>query len=185
MGGRSWHVAPWPRAEGERSLAGSAPLPSAWRDNRQCGKVRARKKLACCASSRETASAVTRPRVPRENQLILGGHSWHVAPRQRAEGERPLAGAVPLLSAWTAHDQRSTAHARSKLACCASSRETKRSGGARACHASAGWFWEAGSGTSYHGRAPKERGLSPVQFPWLAHGPTTTSASWHTHSTRA
>ena len=72
---------------------------------------RARNKLACCASSRETASAVPRSRVPHKRRLILDGRSWDVAPRPRAEGERPLVSAVPLPSAWADHNQRSTARA--------------------------------------------------------------------------
>ena len=85
---------------------------------------RARSTLACCASSRETASAVPRSRVPRKSRLILGGRSWYVAPRPRTEGEGPLGGAMPLPSAPTDHNQRGTARARSKRAYYASSRET-------------------------------------------------------------
>ena len=81
-------------------------------------------KLACRASSREIASAVARSSVPRESRLILGGHYWHVAPRPRAEGERPLASAVPCSAHEADHSQRSTARTRSsKLACCASPRK--------------------------------------------------------------
>ena len=72
---------------------------------------RARIKLASYASSRETATAVPRLRVTHKRRLILGGRSWDVAPRPRAEGERPLVSAVPLLSAPTNHNQRSTARA--------------------------------------------------------------------------
>ena len=56
---------------------------------------RALNKLANCASSRQTASAVPRSRVPRKSRLILEGRSWHVTPRPRTEGERPLEGAIP------------------------------------------------------------------------------------------
>ena len=35
---------------------------------------RARSTLACCASSRETASEVAHSRMPRESRLILGCH---------------------------------------------------------------------------------------------------------------
>ena len=69
-------------------------------------------------------SAVVRSHVPRESRLVLGGRSWHVAPRPCAEGERPLAGAVPLSSAWSDHSQRGTVRARNELECCAFSRET-------------------------------------------------------------
>ena len=55
---------------------------------------RTRNKLALCASTRETANAVACSRVPQKSRLMLGGRSWYVAPRPRAEKERPLAGAM-------------------------------------------------------------------------------------------
>ena len=101
---------------------GATVLPSASADRKQPGTMRARSKLANCASSRETASAVARSRLPREHRLVLGGRNKCVVPRPRAEGERPLVGAIPLPSAAIDHNQRGAARARSKLACCASSR---------------------------------------------------------------
>ena len=94
--GSSWHVALRPHAEAEGPLAGSVALFQARTDLNQRGTARVRSKLACRTSSRESASAVAHSRVPRKSRLILGGRSWHVAPRPRIEGERPLAGAVPL-----------------------------------------------------------------------------------------
>ena len=116
LGGHNWHVAPRPRAEGARPLAGAVPLSNAWNDHSQRGTVRAHSKLECCAFSRETASKVARPRVPRESRPTLGGHRWHIAQQPHAEGEGPFAGAVPFPSAWTDHNQRATARARRKLA---------------------------------------------------------------------
>jgi len=109
--GRIWHVAPRPRAEGERPLAGRVAACGASSDHNQRGTARARSKLARCASSRETASAVARLRMPRESRLILEGRSLHVAPRPRAERERLPAGSVAVYCAWTDHNQRSTARA--------------------------------------------------------------------------
>ena len=40
----------------------------------------ARGKLACVATSRETACAVVLVHMPREGRVRDGGHSWHVAP---------------------------------------------------------------------------------------------------------
>ena len=122
--GRTWYFTPRPRAEGERPVECAIPYPVAMTDHNQTGTARARSKLACCASFRETASAVARSRVPREQQLILGGRNWYVTPRPRAEVERPLAGALHLPSSSADSKQPGTARARSELACCASSRET-------------------------------------------------------------
>ena len=128
LGGRSWYVTPRPRAEGERPLVGATPLHGASTDQNQRGTARARSELAYCAASRETVARMARSRVPREHRLILGGRSWYVAPRRRTEGERPLAGVMLLPSASTDYNQRGTARARSKLAYCASSRDSERSG---------------------------------------------------------
>ena len=113
LGGNQWHVTPRPHAEGKGSLSGALPLPSAWSDHSQRATARARNKLAWCTSSRETANAVPSFRAPREGQLILslGGSSWHVAPCPHAEGEGPVAGAVPLPSPRSDRSQRGTARA--------------------------------------------------------------------------
>ena len=73
---------------------------SAWTDhNQQRGTTCASSELACCASSRETASAVARAHVPRESWLCVGGHSWHVAPRSCNKEERRSAGTGPFYGA--------------------------------------------------------------------------------------
>ena len=118
-------------------------------------------------------------------RLGVGGDSWHVIPWPRTEGESPLVGAAPFHSTWVDHNQRGTARARSKLDCCASSPATA-SAGARvlASHAAAGLALEATAGTSYHGRAPKERALSSVQHPSIVHGSITTSVARRARSSK-
>ena len=67
---------------------------------------------------------------PRDSQnsgacaRAIGGHSSHGTPRSCTERERPSGGAVPFHGARTNHDQRNMAHARGKLTCLATSRET-------------------------------------------------------------
>ena len=51
-----------------------------------------------------------------------------------------------------------------------------RAGAERATR-NAGCVLEASAGTSHHGLAPKERGLSPVQWHCKVHGPITTNAA--------
>ena len=82
---------------------------------------RSRGKLACFATSRETASAVLPVRVPRECRARIGSLSLHIAPRPCTEKERPSAGAVPFHSAQVNHNQRGTARPRGKLECFATS----------------------------------------------------------------
>ena len=78
----------------------------------------ARSKLACCAFSQETASAVACSRMPRCSWLTMGNLSWHVAPRPLADGERLIAGVVPcLVHEATMASATCRARARSKLAC--------------------------------------------------------------------
>ena len=83
VGGRSWHVAPRARAEGERPLAGAVLFVSARADHNQRGTARARSKLECCASSQETASAGACAARGTRRWLGVGGRSWHVAPRRK------------------------------------------------------------------------------------------------------
>ena len=63
-------------------------------------------------------------RATRRSRLCINGRSWHVAPRSCSEREKPPAGVLHLHGAWADHNQRGTARARGKLACCASSQET-------------------------------------------------------------
>ena len=92
------------RTEGERLSAGAALFYEAWTEHDPPGTVRARGKLACCASSREKASAVARARVSRESRLrqveAAAGTSHHdLAPKERVS-----AGAVPFHRAWVNHN---------------------------------------------------------------------------------
>ena len=68
-GGRSLQVTPRSCIGEKRSLAGAAPFHSVRSDNSPRGTAHAHCKCACCAFSRETASAVARPRVPSERRL--------------------------------------------------------------------------------------------------------------------
>ena len=87
-------------------------------------RVRAASSRAAPPPLPEAASAVVQSHMPRESQPIIGGGSWHVAPLPRAEEKSPPAGTVLLHSAWADYNQRGTARAPKKFACCASSRET-------------------------------------------------------------
>ena len=67
IGGRRWHVAPQPCAEGETPLAGLSLFGQAWPDHNPRGTAHGRRKLEFCVSSPETTSAVACPRVPRDS----------------------------------------------------------------------------------------------------------------------
>ena len=97
--------------------------------------------------------------MPRKHRLILGGRSWYVTPRPRAEGERPLVGAMPLRSAPNDHNQPGTARARSKLAYGAASRETV-SRVARSCVPREHWLIMGGR-SWYVAPRPHAEGKSP------------------------
>ena len=133
-------------------------------------------KLECCASSSETASAGAP--APRDTRrwLGFGGHNLHVTPQARAEGERPLAGAMPSDRSWADHNQRGTARARNKLEYYASSPATLSAGAPRESR-DAGLALETAASTSHHKRSKKERRLSPEQRRSVVHGPTPTSAA--------
>ena len=72
--------------------------------------ARSRGKLTCFAISQETAGAVALAHQSREGRLYAaGGHSSHIAPRSRTDGERPPADAV--FGHLPRHSQRSGARA--------------------------------------------------------------------------
>ena len=118
----------------------------AWVDHSQRSVARTRNKLECCASSPEAVSAgASAPR----RWLGFGGRNWHVAPKARAEGKRPLASPTSLYRARIDHDQRYTARTRRRLACRASSRLRRATCGPCV-------VFEAAAGQSHHERTPKQ-----------------------------
>ena len=121
-GGRGRRAVPLSCTERERPLAGAVPFHRARADYDQRSATCAGRKRACCASSRERASAVAQSRVrTRASGGCAGDSSSHGAAWLCTEGERPLAGVVAFHRAWSDYNQRSTARARRKRACCASS----------------------------------------------------------------
>ena len=75
------------------------------------------------------------------------------------------------------HNRRGTAHARSKLVCCASSPVTASAGAPALGARGAGLALEAVAGTSRHGLARKERGLLLARCSVAGHEQSTTSAA--------
>ena len=98
----------------------------------QRGTAHARGKLACFATSRETASAVAPVRLPRECRLRVGGHSSHVAPRLciKERGLSPVQ--CHFYGAWAQYAERGTLRARQARVCRHLPRDSQRSG-ARSC----------------------------------------------------
>ena len=124
VGGCGQYAAARSCAEGERLLAGAVLSHIVCTDYNQRGRARACRKRAWCTCSPQTANAVARLCAPHESRLLVGGHGWHVGARSCNKGQRLLNGSVSFHRAYTDHDQRGTAHARRKRACCASSRQT-------------------------------------------------------------
>ena len=133
------------------------------------------------AQWRARVSATRKTAVPWRPQLARRTTALH---RWRVE----LVGAVACYIARSDHNQcgmaRSDHHqcgmarARRKQACCASFRKTASAvARSRARHATAGCASEAAAGTSQHGLAPMNSGLSPVHWPFIVHEATTTSAA--------
>ena len=81
IGGHGWHVRARSCIEGEGLFAGSVPFCMTWSDYNQGGMARVRRKRACCASSPQAATAVTRLRARSETQLLVRGRTWHVGAR--------------------------------------------------------------------------------------------------------
>ena len=127
-GGRKWHVAPMPHAEEEMRLAGTPPFYEVTSEHNQRATARARSKLACCASSRETESAGAPALSGTRRWLGAGGRSRYVSLPPHAEREMPLAGTAAFYEVIYEHNHSATARARSKLACCAFFPETESTG---------------------------------------------------------
>ena len=124
-------------------------------------------------------------RVPHECRLRIGGHSSHVAPRSRTEGERLSAGLVPFYRAWAGHNPPGAARARGKLACCASSREAASAvARARVSRENRLRKVEAAASTSYHGLALMERGFLLVQCSFIGNGSATSRPGRRTRAER-
>ena len=160
------------RAGGERLLAGAAFFR--WvRANRNqadtaCAKQQARLLRLLHTDSKRSSA---RRACGRGGWPAVGGCSWNVAPRARADRERPLAGAVSFR--WTAradHNQRGTACASSKLECCASLQPTSNAEAhSRVRRDSRPRFVEAVAGTSHHGaHAEGEMPLASAAPSYLA-----------------
>ena len=168
IGGRSWHVAPRPGADGGGAPVSAVSFRVARTDRNQRATAHACIRLACCASSRETASAEARSRLPRESWLrkveATAGTSHHgLVPK---EGGFPTAHCpfVVYRSIATSATRRARA-ARSRAAPPAERQPAQRR--ARACNANAGCGLEAAAGTSHHGVATEEECLPPVQHPFI------------------
>ena len=183
VGGHSSHVAPRSCTEGERPPTDDVSLHSTRTVHSQRSKPRARGRLACCVTSRETASAVARARVPRESRLRVGGHSSHAASRSCAERERPSVDAVSFQNTYSDRSQRGTVRARGKLACLQPCERQPAQWRLFACHANASCMLEATALASHHGLAPKERGLPPTKCRFVPIGTVTASAARRAHAT--
>ena len=88
VGGRSWQVAPSSCTEGDRPVAGAVPFHRIHADYNQRGTARVSRKLLCCASSPEIASAVARSCVRRAKAGCVfeasAGTSQHgLVPKER------------------------------------------------------------------------------------------------------
>ena len=125
-GGHSSHVAPRSCNEREKPCTTVQYPFVRHMPVTTCATARARGKLACLPTSRDTASAVALARRPRGSRLGVIGHSLHVAPRSCTEREKPPTGAGPFRSTGANINQRSMARARQArvLACFATSRDT-------------------------------------------------------------
>ena len=160
VGGRSWHVAPRPRAKRESRLAGARSFYETRADHSQRGTARTRSKLECCVSSPETASTVApAPREPRGAGLALeaaAGTSHHGrAPKGRglSPSQRSLAGREP-------QPARHRAHAKQARVLRLLPRDSERR---RACAARATRRWLGVGGRSWHvAPRPRAKGESPL-----------------------
>ena len=95
-----------------------------------------------------------------------------------SKGEKHLAVAAPFDRVNPNHIDRGTVRTRSKLECCTSIPEIVSADAPLPRDTrGAGLKFEVAAGTSHHGRAPKERAVSPVRDLSTRHEPITASAA--------
>ena len=172
VGGCSWHVTPRARTVGERPLTGAVSFYRARADHNQRGTARAQQQarvLRPISSDSERRDT--------QRWLGIGGRSWHVTPRARIEGERPLAGAVSLSGVSRPHPARRGARAQHARVLRHIPATASASAAAPLETQNDGFALEGAAGTSHHKRAPKERGLWTAQCALVPRGTTTTSAA--------
>jgi len=155
-----------------------APFSRVSADHNHRGTTRTRSKLECCVSFSDTESAdAPASREPRGAGMQLeaaAGTSHH----GRDERGGSLAVTASFGRVRTDHDHRDTTRTRSKLECCVSSPETASTDApAPQEPLGAGLKFEAAGSTSHHGRAPKERALSPVRRHSTRHERITASTA--------
>ena len=118
-------------------------------------------------------------------RLPVGDRGWYVGTRPCTE-ERGLS-----LVQWPSKGHGSTTTSATRRARAASARDApppercKRSGAIACAHTRKWAVLEAAAGTSEHGVAPKERGHSLVQWPFIGCKPITTSAARRTRAASA
>ena len=163
-----------------RLLARAVPFHSAWSECRQRGAARARRKRTCWASSPERASAEARKRATRASQprAVRGrAGTWEhgLAPKER----RPLARAVPFhacmerVSPARRGARASEAHVLGLVPRESERRDAQARYTRKPPRAVRGQGWHVGAGAWRR----RNGGLSLVQCPSIAYGPSVASAA--------
>ena len=161
IGGRGWQNRARPCTEGEGRLTGAVGFHRTWANCNQRDAARARRKRACCASSRERAhscafacahtrmpAARCRPRLACRSTAVhrgIGPPPWHIGLLKNTGQLQPA---------------RRSARASQARVLRLLPRESARWRVCVCAHTNAGCSSEAAAGTSEHSRAPRDRAFS-------------------------
>ena len=163
-------------ASRKRGLSpGAVPFHRARPDRSQRSTVWARRKRACCACFPQRVYAVARLCAPRKP-----AGRWRPRMARQEHGLTPRKrGFTPVQCLYMGHVPTTSRAARRTRV--ASARAAPAPHGQptqwKACvrHANGGRSLKAVASTFKHGRAPREKGVTPVQCSFLGHGLSTTS----------
>ena len=181
VGHHSWYVASRPPKERRFSLAQRRCAEYEPTTTRAAWRARTASSSGAPPPPRQRASARVRCASSGAGMALeaAAGTSHHGrAPRKR--------GLSPTLyfccCACGDHNQRGTARTHRNLECCASSPKTAGDGArVRRVTSGAGLALETAAGTSHHGQALMENGLSPARCPSTGHRPTIISTVLRAH----
>ena len=179
VGGLSSHVAPRSYTEEERHLAGAVPLHCTRTEHSQRGTARTRQARVFCHLPRDShrnGACAGATRTPATRWRVQLARRTTVLHRRKEVFRRCSA------PSWHVRRSQSARHgtrARQARMFLPPPERQPPQWRLRVGHTNAGCPLEVTACTSHHGLAPKERGLPPVQRPFMARTPISASAARH------
>ena len=160
--------------EKEKHSAGAILFSNAWTDLNQRGTARACGKLARSAISKVVVLFACHVKAGCASEITARTSHHGLAPEERSLS--PVQHPVIMRKPITASAARRARAASSRIS--PSPERPLAQWRTLTCHVNAGFALEITARTSHNGLAPKERGMPPMQHPFLSRSSIATSAAW-------